>query len=300
MKYTWQYSNHPLSPEKFRSRLPGASRSSVPLGWTGIHVEHVPLMNGGELVVPPLSHHHVVLMGRGFPGRVSQRCEDVKYEGDSLPGGVGVIPAGAARYCRFEKSGSWTFAQIDPGLVVRVAAESCGIDFARLVPRPLFHDPWQPVASAMAALRDEIQSGGAGGRLLGDALANIIAVHLIRRSASSKAAREAERGAEGRLSASALRSVVEYIMDDLGGDLALADLAAAAGLSAYHFARRFRATTGQTPHQYVIERRVERAKELLAGGMPPAQVAEAVGFADQSHLIRHFRRIVGVTPSKFA
>lgn len=58
--------------------------------------------------------------------------------------------------------------------------------------------------------------------------------------------------------------------------------------------------TGQSPHRFVIGRRIERAKELIAGrGVPLAQVAAAVGFADQSHFTRHFRRIVGVTPGRF-
>ena len=252
MKYTWPYSGRPLSPDQFRAKLPGASRSSALLGWSGIHVEHVPVLAAGEFEVPPLTYHHVVLLGRTSPGFASQRCDGVKYEGLSLPGGVGVIPAGAARRCRFEKSGSWTYAQVDPGLVARVAAESCGIDFARRDPRPLFQDSWRPVAAAMAALRDEVVSGGLGGRLCGEALAAILAVHLIRRSVGGKAVRESERGAAGRLSATALRAAVEYIMDDLGGDLSLAEMAAAAGLSPFYFARQFRATTGRTPHQYVI------------------------------------------------
>ena len=90
-----------------------------------------------------------------------------------------------------------------------------------------------------------------------------------------------------------------YIDINLAEKLPLTALGSLVGLSQGEFSRRFKATFGQTPHQYVIERRVDRAKELLAGGMPPARVAEAVGFADQSHLIRHFKRIVGVTPGKF-
>ena len=78
-------------------------------------------------------------------------------------------------------------------------------------------------------------------------------------------------------------------------------MAAVAHLSAYHFARQFKAATGLPPHQYVIMRRVERARQLLqAGGdFSLAEVALHAGFSDQSQFCQHFKRIVGVTPGQF-
>jgi AraC family transcriptional regulator len=76
---------------------------------------------------------------------------------------------------------------------------------------------------------------------------------------------------------------------------------AVAYLSPYHFARQFQASTGRPPHQYVIARRVERAKHLLPGGddLSLAQVAARAGSWDQGHFTRHFQRLVGVTPKHF-
>jgi AraC family transcriptional regulator len=78
-------------------------------------------------------------------------------------------------------------------------------------------------------------------------------------------------------------------------------MAAVTRLSPYHFARQFKAATGSPPHQYVIARRVERAKHLLEGGgdFSLAHVAARAGFSDQSVFTHHFRRIVGVTPGQF-
>jgi AraC family transcriptional regulator len=78
-------------------------------------------------------------------------------------------------------------------------------------------------------------------------------------------------------------------------------MAAAAHLSAYHFARQFKAATGLPPHQYVILRRVEQARQLLQGGtdLSLAEVAAGAGFSDQSQFSRHFKRLVGVTPGQF-
>lgn len=99
------------------------------------------------------------------------------------------------------------------------------------------------------------------------------------------------------LSSARLRAVSDYIAEHLSETISLTELAQLAGLSASQFSRRFRDTVGQTPHQFVTAMRVERAKELLTEGQHTlADVATLTGFADQSHLTRHVRRLVGVTP----
>jgi AraC family transcriptional regulator len=91
--------------------------------------------------------------------------------------------------------------------------------------------------------------------------------------------------------------VLELIEARLDQRLALAELAAAAGLSPSHFKPLFKASTGLAPHQFVIRRRVERARALLLDGrLPMAQVALESGFAHQSHMARAMRRILRTTP----
>jgi AraC-like DNA-binding protein len=83
-------------------------------------------------------------------------------------------------------------------------------------------------------------------------------------------------------------------------ELSVAELASAAGFSPYHFMRCFQAAVGVTAHAYVVQCRVHAARAMLADGMPAAEVATATGFADQSHLIRQFKAVHGVTPGQFA
>src|SRR6202011_4318194 len=148
------------------------------------------------------------------------------------------------------------------------------------------------------AVDAERTAGGAGGPLAAESLANVLAVHLIRHIA---APRRPARGRDGTLPRGRLRAVVEYIEEHLDAAPTLEQMAAVACLSPYHFARQFKAATGLPPHQYVILRRVERAKRLLQAGtdLSLADVALDSGSPDKSHFSRHFKRLVGVTPRQF-
>lgn len=91
----------------------------------------------------------------------------------------------------------------------------------------------------------------------------------------------------------------DHMLERLAEPLRLSDLAAAARLSTFYFLRTFKQATGMPPHAYLNQIRIERARELLRAGEPPAQVAAATGFADQSHLNRRFKAAFGVTPSQY-
>jgi len=104
----------------------------------------------------------------------------------------------------------------------------------------------------------------------------------------------------GGLSPCAMRRVREYVEAHLSESMDLAELAAVAGLSVYHFAREFKHSAGITPHAYLVRRRVERAQDMLARtDLSLSEIAFAAGFSDQSHLTRHFRHMLGTTPREF-
>lgn len=97
-----------------------------------------------------------------------------------------------------------------------------------------------------------------------------------------------------------LKRVLDYIDSNLGGNIHLSELAEAAGLSEFHFAKLFKQSMGASPHQYILQRRLERAKELLRNpALSLSDISLEAGFADQSHFTNVFRRFVGATPSKF-
>jgi len=98
----------------------------------------------------------------------------------------------------------------------------------------------------------------------------------------------------------ALLLVREYVTTHLEDSISIQAMAAIVGLSMYHFARAFKQSEGVTPHRFVIQCRVSRAQELLAGtDLPLSEIALATGFSDQSHCSRRFRECLGVTPSRY-
>jgi AraC-like DNA-binding protein len=97
-----------------------------------------------------------------------------------------------------------------------------------------------------------------------------------------------------------LRGVLAFIEAHIADDIRLGELAALARLSTDHFAAQFRQSTGWSPHRYVVQRRIERSKALLASSvLPLAQIGYALGFASQAHFTTTFHKLVGVTPGAY-
>jgi len=108
----------------------------------------------------------------------------------------------------------------------------------------------------------------------------------------------AGRLGRARLGSRTLGLLDDYVRAHLDAQIRISDLAALAGMSRFHFARVFRASVGRTPHRYVLERRLDRARELVrSSGAPLRDIAAMTGFADQSHLTRTFKRTFGTTPA---
>jgi AraC family transcriptional regulator len=185
-----------------------------------------------------------------------------------------------------------------PALKYESAVEEildCDSSDAPLLPRFAVFDPLleQLATAVMAALR-----AGTTEPLYMDAIANTLAAHLaLRHSSHSSSTRMLPRLT---MRGPKMQRVVDYIEANLGMNLTLDAMAAEANISPVYFARAFKDVIGQSPHRYVIARRVERAKELLRNtDMPLAHVASTVGFFSPSHLSRWFRHHVGVRPGAY-
>ena len=158
-----------------------------------------------------------------------------------------------------------------------------------------FSDP--RLSALAAAVNAERLAGFPSGRLFLDCIEQAIAVALVNDYALRRPSQRIHRGG---LTSVRLRRVVELVHAEMHGDLSLEALADAAGLSITHFAQMFRESTGQSPHKFVLHRRVERAKELLrAAEMRVLDVAVACGFKTQQHFARVFRSVCGASPTQY-
>jgi AraC family transcriptional regulator len=186
-------------------------------------------------------------------------------------------------------------ASVEPALLTQ-AAEQIGVrgkwDFEN---RWTFED--EQLRLLLTEMEREMSAGWAMGSLYGDLLGMSLSIALIRKYGNIAAAPALMKGG---LSRPALRDVLGYVEANLERDIRLEELAAVAGLSTFHFARSFRVSVGVTPHQYISNLRVERAKDLL---MKPEwsvqQVASAVGFVSASHFAKVFRGVMGVSPTEW-
>ena len=274
-----------------------ADAASDRLRWVGLEAARYRAAPPSELFAPALTHHWLVLFARP-PEELDLLYEGVKRHGPPPAGAVSLVPAGTPVQWRWRGRKDSFHIHLEPGLVARVAAQAFDLDPARLTLPPLDAVDLPHLRAAMLAVDAELTAGGLGGPLAAESLANLLAVHLLRHVL---APRQPARRRYGTLPRARLRAVVEYVEEHLDANPTLEEMAALARLSPNYFASQFRRATGLPPHQYVILRRVERAKQVLqtGGDFSLAEVAAHAGFADQSQFSHHFKRLVGVTPGQF-
>src|SRR6266852_2330170 len=259
--------------------------------WEGISLKHF-RCRAGDL--PEHRHRqHLVIISLSQGGKAELSTENgFHIRGSQTNGSVCVLPAGLAHRAWLDDASEQLALYLDPSFVLRAASESRLSSSVNVIEK---YSPSDPVISSIGmALLAEVGSKGLSGRLYAESLANVLAVHLLR---YYTAAGSDPQRFTGGLSAQRLRQVMAFIGDNYRSDL---ELARAAEMSSFHFAREFKRTTGTTPHQYLIKFRIERAKALLAGSeMPLVEVGLQSGFSHQSHFTRLFHKLTGTTPQAY-
>lgn len=228
--------------------------------------------------------------------QVNCRRAGRSHRGLAVHGDIEIIPAHTPSVWEISEKDTFLAMSLSPELMNAVA-EQLGLDAQRIEIRNRFQVRDEQLENIAWALKAEIDAGYPCGRLYLDSLGMAAATRLLMRHSS--VSRE-PRNLNGRLSERRLRQVLSFIEDNLSNDISLRDIAAVAGLSVSHFKSLFRESLGLPVHQYLIRRRVERAKTLLREDkLPISQIAFEAGFAHQSHLARHMRRVLGMSPKAF-
>ena len=258
--------------------------------WTGISLEYhrQPPFETSEYAIG--SHMIAINLGQSFQ---MERKIDRSWETSQvLPGAIGLCPFNLSHELRWHSEMNLLSLNLEHELLVRRTLELFNTEQVELLCPMGFQDPL--IQQIGLALKAEAQSDGGGSRLYAETMANALAVHLLRHYST-----QGHRKLEGKwaMCPHKLMWVKNYINDYLERQFSVDELAGIAQLSPYHFSRAFKKSVGISPHQYVIQQRVERAKQLLLQGkMSLSEIAMACGFTHQSHLNRHFKRLTGVTP----
>lgn len=282
-----------IQPSELPKWVPGqVLECSEGRGWPGVGLRTY-RYPPQEVQVPPLSHFLIVSYKRGST-RMARRFDGRWSHADCRPGDLSLLTRSQRSHWHWTSEVEVRHAYLAETLVSGVAADMLErpISDVRLHDLLNVRDP--QVSGIVDAIAAEAGAGACGGALLAEALGTQLAVHLLRNYASVSCR---EPRAMGGLSPALCRRLTDYVEQRLHEPITLEALAHEAGMGAWSFSRRFRHSFGQAPHAWIIGRRIERARRLLAqGSMAVKAVASACGFADQAHLTRVMQQKLGVTP----
>ena len=258
--------------------------------WSGMSLEHHYLPPGET---PEYSlEQFVITINLGQSVQVERTLDRHLQTGLMFTGAVGLCPMYTSQAIRWDRDANVLLLNLEPELLTRNAVELLDTDRYEMLPHLITQDAL--IHQIGLGLKAQLKTNGSDSRLYAESAATFLAVHLLQNYTTRKSS---IREYEGGLPQQKLKQSIDYIQDNLAREISLNELANELGISRYYFCRLFKQSTGFSPHQYVIQQRVEQAKQLLLRGeMSIADVAQVCGFAHQSHLTRHFKRLTGVTP----
>jgi AraC family transcriptional regulator len=272
--------NKPL-PVLEHARILATSKT---YGWDGLYVE-VGENHGWKVTdLVPIGHYIAInRLPSDFHFDVKQGDRWVSHT--MPPGSLWVQPANQAFSFNVAETSHWCGAIVQPAKLKALLGSDSAVE-------PVIGLQDDILGPGMQALCAEVLRGGGSGRRFAEGMLTVIGTQLLRLFG------EANSAAKGGITGRHRRVVTDYVDAHLARAITVAELAGQVGLSESHFARAFKQTLGMAPHRFVVERRLERGKRMLADTDDSiAQVAAACGFADQAHFARAFAQAFGVSPS---
>jgi AraC family transcriptional regulator len=270
--------------------------SSQNQGWENILIEqfqHPP----GEGNCHYSDEHAICLSLAPRPVRLLQIKGGKTYAGLHGKGDISITPAKVPFFARWDVEDHYLQIRIASRFIQSVARETITRNPDQLELRLEFRTRDPHIEAIGMMLFSELKHENLGGRLYIESLTNVLAVHLLRQYSAAKPHLAIY---EGGLREHQLLQVLEYINEHLNQDIKLADLAQLLGMSQFHFSHLFKQSIGTAPYQYLLQQRIERAKQLLKQtDRPIVDIALECGFSSHSHLSKQFRQFTGMTPKAY-
>ena len=272
--------------------------TSYQSSWRNIHLAHYrqpawelpELQNPQHILVLPLGYQSVEVNWIS-DGRWSRTQFDAN---DYTSGHIQIFPAHVPYGGSWSRNVEFIHFYLEPAFISQIAYESINPDKVELLLELKKAD--RLLHQIGLALTADLELDGGNG-FYADSLATALSARLLKHYATRK---HVFRSYDDGLPKDMLKVAIEYINAHLGKKLSLADMAAKLHISQYHFCRLFKQSTGMSPHGYLMQQRIERAKQLLRRPEKTVtRIAADCGFANHSHFAKYFRRYTGVSPSEF-
>ena len=278
--------------------------SSVDLGWQGITVE-LHSLPASEYPEHYIQGHRLAVMRRGKPITYEWQDGSSWKRKQTYPGAFFLQSHGDLNAPRWFEPFEIIAIALDPSFVARCFQDNINYNQLRFQECRAEFDPH--IAQFAAHFEAELLNNNYGGTLYGESLALAFSLYLLEKHSDRSGTRMRNHStplpwSKGKLSSLQLKEVIEYIHAYLGLELSLTNLAAQLNLSPFHFARLFKKSLGLSPHKYVLQNRIERAKKLIAisRDLRLTDIALQAGFYDQTHFGKAFKKYVGVSPKAFS
>lgn len=280
---------------------PATMHFSVPLlfssngaGWNNIYLEFH-RQPAGEIPKTYCQKHSLCIKTDGYQGK-TKRWLDNKFQDRCMAhGDIFIVPENVSYQGQWDSLIEVILLIIEPKLIQNIAYESIDPELVEIL--PTFPKPDPLIYQIAIALKTTLLNNKFASSLYAETMANALSVHLLQYYSTRKFT--LQNYTEG-LPKRKLRQVIEYIKENIEQNLSINELAEFLQMSPHYFGRLFKRSMGITPYKYILQCRVERSKVILQSReLTIAEIAQRVGFAHQSHLNYHFKRLVGITPKQF-
>lgn len=252
----------------------------------------------GALAAPAgLSHHLLTFFLTSNSRQVTRIDTCGEHDGQMARGEFYLFPAEMSGQTSWHSEDETFHIMIAPGLLRKTALATDCANPDRLELLPTLKGRDRKIENLVQLMLSELNNGGFAQGLYLESLGSILCIHLLRQYSTVK---PIIRQSTGGLAPTKLTHILDYIHGHLDRDLKLATIAQQVDLSQYYFASQFKQSMGMTPHQYVNQQRIEKAKRLLkTKKLSISEIALDCGFSSQSHLTKVFRHYIGTTPKAY-
>ncbi|MDJ0659318.1 MAG: AraC family transcriptional regulator [Crocosphaera sp.] len=288
------YADEDEFPEKVY-QAPTRLLSSHQTNWNGIYLE---VHKTPPYETPEFSgHQHVITLFRQLSYTEDVISNPVKGATFRV-GDISFAPSQTLHKFCWTQTLEPVHLMLEPDFVAQVAHELIDPDCVTLKNCHFISDPL--IYQIVIAILKQLETNAFDSKLYVESAASFLSVHLLKHYSTHPRGHRSILETKNKLANYKINQGINYIEAHLTENLSLETIANYLGISRYHFCRIFKQSMGLSPHQYVIQQRVEKAKRMLReGNLSISDIAYACGFAHQSHFNYHFKKLTGVTPREF-